>query len=500
MGNCSTDVIADKHINLLPLPMKDSKKTVLFVDDDPEDFFLIEMMLRSYKMINFELTHAKNFKEAEEQLSHNFDAYLVDYRLGSESGIEVLGLIKRKSKHAPVIILTGMENGQVDNQAMEFGAADYLVKGAFDGQMLGRTIRYAIRDAELHESLEIAGRKFKNIFERSADPIILINEDSLIMDFNPSFVQKFGYNPEESDFHALYFTDLLVDKKDKTFLKNNLNSNFGVLDFEAKIKVNKNQNIVALLSIVMNESNKGLFQIMIKDLTEFKIRNEELFNLRRFSSTGRIARILAHEVKNPLTTILLSAEQLGYELPKEVKDESGDLIESIKKNCSRINQLITELLESTRFTELKSERYSLNKLVEEALEEVEGRINLKSIQLIRDLDPDVGNVNLDVEKVKIAFVNILVNAVEAMDGKKGILEVKTCIKSNKCIVEISDNGAGIPQENLDRLFEPFYTSKPTGSGLGLTNTQNIIFSHGGSIRVQSKEGVGTTFYISLDCG
>ncbi|MFD2034565.1 ATP-binding protein [Belliella marina] len=477
--------------------MEDNNKRILFVDDDPDDFLLIEMMLRSYKSMNFELSHAKSFKEAEAFMTQNFDGFLVDYRLGSESGIDVLELIKSKSKHAPVIILTGMEDGQVDNQAMEFGASDYLVKGAFDGQMLGRTIRYAIRDAELHESLDIAGRKFKNIFERAADPIILINKESLIMDFNPSFVQKFGYNPEESDFHAFYFIDLLVDEKDKELLKSNLCRNLDVLDFEAKIKVNKSQNIVALLSIVMNESNKDLYQIMIKDLTEFKIRNEELFNLKRFSSTGRIARIIAHEVKNPLTTILLSAEQLGYELPNDVKEESGDLLDTIKKNCTRINQLITELLDSTRFTELKSENYSLNKLIEEALEEVEGRIGLKCIKLVKDLDPEVGNVKLDVAKVKIAFVNILVNAIEAMDGKEGQLEVKTCTKANKCIVEISDNGSGIPQENLDRLFEPFYTSKPTGSGLGLTNTQNIIYSHGGNIRVQSKEGIGTTFFISL---
>ncbi|PRY87166.1 hybrid sensor histidine kinase/response regulator [Mongoliibacter ruber] len=479
--------------------MEVSKKTVLYVDDDADDFLLVDKMLKSYKHMDFELTHARSFSQAKEYLKDCFDAYLVDYRLGSESGLEVLSLIKKQKKHAPVIILTGLQNGQIDNQAMESGASDYLVKGGFDAQMLGRTIRYAIRDAELHESLDLAGRKFKNIFERAADPIVLVNQDSLVIDFNPSFLQKFSYNPVENDFHALYFIDILVEKEDKVFLRNILHSNTDVLDFEANIKVSPEQSIIALISVVIHETNKELYQIMIKDLTELKIKEEELYNLRRFSSTGRIARLLAHEVKNPLTTILLSAEQLGYELPENIRVESGDLIDTIKKNCTRINHLITELLESTRFTELEAKKYPLNQLLEEAIEEVEERIQLKNIKLVKQLSSEIGDVNVDVEKVKIAFVNILVNAIEALDHDYGMLRVKSAVKNNKCQVEISDNGVGIPQDKLDRLFEPFYTSKSTGSGLGLTNTQNIIYSHGGTIRVQSKEGMGTTFFIALDC-
>lgn len=479
--------------------MEENRKKVLYVDDDADDFFLIEKMLKGYKPMGFELTHARSFDQAKKYLDESFDAYLVDYKLGSDSGIEVLSLIKSQKKHAPVIILTGMENGQVDNQAMESGASDYLVKGGFDAQMLGRTIRYAIRDAELHESLDIAGRKFKNIFERAADPIVLVNQDSLIMDYNPSFVQKFGYNPVKNDFHPLYFIDILVEKEDKIFLKNLLQSNTHVLDFEASIKINPEQSISALISLVIHENNNELYQIMIKDLTELKIKEEELYNLKKFSSTGRIARLLAHEVKNPLTTILLAAEQMSYELPEEVKEESGDLIETIKNSCSRINLLITELLESTRFTELEVKKYPLNQLLEEAIKEIEERIRLKNIKLIKQLSPEIGDVNVDVSKVKIAFVNIMVNAIEALDHDYSVLKVKSAIKANKCQVEISDNGVGIPQDKLDRLFEPFYTSKTSGSGLGLTNTQNIIYSHGGTIRVQSKKGMGTTFFIALDC-
>jgi len=208
---------------------------------------------------------------------------------------------------------------------------------------------------------------------------------------------------------------------------------------------------------------------------------------------------LAHEVKNPLTTILLSADQLNLELPENVKKESGDLIDVIRRNCDRINHLVTQLLDSTRFSELKTQNYSINMLLDEALEHVLDRITLEGIKIIKQYQEDICEINIDSEKVKIALINLLVNAIEAMeeDGK-GKLTIKTYIKKGHCRIEIRDNGIGIPKDNLERLFEPFYTSKPAGTGLGLTNTQNIVLSHGGSIRVKSEVGLGTNFIITFN--
>lgn len=478
--------------------MQKKKVRVLYVDDDPDDFLLVQSMLKQYQPIQFQLTNAKNYKEALLMLDQSFDVFLVDYKLGKETGIDVLEAVKKKIKHAPVIILTGMESGDVDNEAMEFGASDYLVKGGFNSQMLERTIRYAIRDSALHESLEIAGRKFRNIFERSADPIVLVDSDTLVLDANPSFISKFGYNPSEADIRTLYFKDLITEEQDRLNFFNILKSNMEIVDFQAKMKIPSEQNIEALISIAQHESDNVLFQLMIKDLTQLKVKEEDVFNLRKFSSTGRIARILAHEVKNPLTTILLSAEQLGFELPEKILKESGDLIEVIKNNCIRINQLITQLLESTRFTELDLQTHSINTLLEEALDLVKDRIALKKIKIEKSFEEDMCQIKVDGEKVKIALVNLIVNAVEAVEEMDGTLKIQTKTKNGKCLLEISDNGVGIPPEHLERLFEPFYTSKSGGSGLGLTNTQNIILSHGGTIRVSSKPNEGATFHISFN--
>ena len=471
---------------------------VLYVDDDVDDFLLVQSMLRQCQSSRFELKNAVNYQEALQMLYQPFDVFLVDYKLGKETGINVLEAVKKKLKHAPVIILTGMDSGHADREAMEFGASEYLVKGGFNASFLERTIRYAIRDAALNESLEIAGKKFKNIFDRSADPIVLVNADSLVLDANPSFSKKFGYDPSKEDFYPLYLRNLIVEHEDRKNFTDLLGKISEFNDFLTKLKMPSGQNFDALISIAQDESNLELFQLMIKDLTQLKVQEEEQFNMKKFSSTGRIARILAHEVKNPLTTILLSAEQLRYELPVEVLKESGDLVEVIKKNCTRINQLIMQLLESTRFTELVIENYNINTLLDDALDLVKDRLILEKIQVIKDYEEHICSIKVDREKVKIAFSNLIINAVEAVNHKKGTLKLKTKSQENKCLVEISDNGSGISPEHLDRLFEPFYTSKPNGSGLGLTNTQNIILSHGGSIRVKSKENSGTTFYITFD--
>jgi signal transduction histidine kinase len=177
---------------------------------------------------------------------------------------------------------------------------------------------------------------------------------------------------------------------------------------------------------------------------------------------------------------------------------SGDLIEVIKRNCDRINHLVSQLLESTRFSELQLKNLSVEKIIDSALELVNDRLELKEIKVTKKYKKERTKLPLDSEKIKIAFVNLFVNALESIKETGGELTVKTILRGNQCQIEICDNGAGIEKENLERIFEPFFTEKSGGSGLGLTNTQNIIFSHGGTIRVKSEVGKGTCFLVRLN--
>jgi signal transduction histidine kinase len=229
--------------------------------------------------------------------------------------------------------------------------------------------------------------------------------------------------------------------------------------------------------------------------------NKELIRMRsieKFAATGRIARTIAHEVRNPLTNINLAVEQLQTEL-NGLRPENGErMLEMINRNSIRINGLITDLLNSTKFTDLVYTRISVNHLLDETLELARDRIQLKNIVVAKNYAATISDVSVDVERIKIAFLNIIVNAVEAMEPGKGVLRLCTSSREDKCVIRIGDNGPGIAEESQTRIFEPFFTNKPKGTGLGLTNTQNIILNHNGQIAFESKKGEGTTFTIQLN--
>ena len=218
----------------------------------------------------------------------------------------------------------------------------------------------------------------------------------------------------------------------------------------------------------------------------------------KFASTGRIARIIAHEVRNPLTNIDLAISLIKKDVNKENK-ELDFLFEMITRNSNRINQLITELLNATRFTDLVFVKTSVSSILNEAIDMAGDRTELNNIVVQKEFSPVFDQVMVDAEKLKIAFLNIIINAIESMSAKEnGILQLTTKSENGKCVVEISDNGTGMDENELSKLFEAYYTTKPKGNGLGLTNTQNIILNHKGSIEVKSKPGEGSRFIITLD--
>ena len=240
---------------------------------------------------------------------------------------------------------------------------------------------------------------------------------------------------------------------------------------------------------------------LTEQIAELDKANKELIEMRReekFASTGRIARIIAHEVRNPLTNIDLAISLIKKDVDKENK-ELDFLFEMITRNSNRINQLITELLNATRVTDLFFIKTSVSSILNEVIEMAGDRIELKNITVQKNFSTISDEVIVDAEKLKIAFLNIVINAIEAMAGKdNGILQLVTKNENGKWLIEIRDNGAGMDEKELSKLFEAYYTTKPKGNGLGLTNTQNIILNHKGSIEVKSKPGEGSRFIITLD--
>ncbi len=239
-------------------------------------------------------------------------------------------------------------------------------------------------------------------------------------------------------------------------------------------------------------------QERIEDLDTANKQLVQMRSVEKFAVTGRIARTIAHEVRNPLTNINLAMEQLQAELNGSATGSIHVLLGMIGRNSDRINLLITDLLNSTKFTDLRYQRITLNQLLDDTLELVKDRLKLNNIQVIKAYTEDKCDISVDVKRMKIALLNIIVNALEAMNPDKGILQLKTTTNDHKCLVTIADNGPGIDEDSLSKVFEPYFTSKSTGTGLGLTNTQNIVLNHNGVIGLESKKGAGTTFSIQLE--
>jgi signal transduction histidine kinase len=209
-------------------------------------------------------------------------------------------------------------------------------------------------------------------------------------------------------------------------------------------------------------------------------------------TSARFASALAHEVRNPLTNINLSVEMLKA----ATKDSEMNMyVDIIMRSSIRINNLINELLKYQETDEENVYKYSLHKLLDEVLTISEDRIALKNIKIRKDYAVLDCNIWGDMQKLRIALTNIVINAIDAMPFTNGQLTLVTKSMSGKLVIVIADNGTGISKENLQNIFKPYFTDKPGGMGLGLSTTLAILQSNHVGVDVRSEEGKGTRFIL-----
>lgn len=470
---------------------------VLLIEDDEEDYFLTRSLVREKENDFIELDWVDNYDQAQKMIdAGGYDVYLVDYRLGLHTGIELIQEAFRWGCRAPMILLTGQDDLTVDQSALELGAADYLVKGKINAQLLGRSIRYALRQASVLAEVAQKENKYRSLFERSTDAIFVADQDLRFQDANSSVEQLLGYTPDE--LRAINPARLFDNLGHLRKLRFTVREHGQIKDFETKLISRNGQKRICLISVWQVEDVAGRpewYQGIVRDITQQKQAQQELIMAEKLTMTGKIARSIAHEVRNPLTNLSLALEQLKDEL--ETDNEYVTMFtDIIGRNVDRIGQLITEMLNSSKPRDLDRRKQDFNSVVKETLQLVSDRIKLKRMRLRTEFTADDCEALLDRDQLKTALLNILVNAVEAMEEGKGVLFVKTnCTDDNRVCVEVSDNGGGISTEVRERLFDPFFTGKSGGMGLGLTATQNIMNSHKGSIEVDSQAGEGTTFKL-----
>jgi signal transduction histidine kinase/iron only hydrogenase large subunit-like protein len=239
--------------------------------------------------------------------------------------------------------------------------------------------------------------------------------------------------------------------------------------------------------VELNDSRRNLLEA-----------EEQLMHSEKLASMGQLAAGVAHEINNPLGTVLIYSHMLLKEM--ELEDPRREDLQMITREAERCRHIVRGLLDFSRQSKLRDELMDVNELLRGTVDLLEKQGDFAQIELTTELQEDLPRTRLDPEQMRQAFINILENAVEAMP-ERGRLRVSTrLVGDGKSIsVAFADTGMGIPEENLERIFHPFFTTKQIGrgTGLGLAILYGIVKMHRGAISVDSKVGVGTTFAISL---
>ncbi|RMG74383.1 MAG: sensor histidine kinase [Nitrospirae bacterium] len=221
---------------------------------------------------------------------------------------------------------------------------------------------------------------------------------------------------------------------------------------------------------------------------------EEMKRIEKMATLGELASAIAHEIKNPLAGISGAIQVLAEDF--EQGDPRKETIEEVLREIERLDKTIRDLLNFSRPVDPKIIEVDLKSIIEKSLSLVKNQAQKQNIDITFRYDDNISMMNLDPQQIQQVFLNIILNAFHAMpDGGQLLIEAKN--RGDHVEVAISDTGVGIRQEDLKRIFKPFFTTRHTGTGLGLPISSNIIEAHGGEIKVDSTPGLGSTFRIIL---
>jgi two-component system NtrC family sensor kinase len=244
-----------------------------------------------------------------------------------------------------------------------------------------------------------------------------------------------------------------------------------------------------------------------EDVTEWRQAQQQLSQTDKLAAIGQLAAGVMHEINNPLATILACAEALALRaelLTAQDRASYEEYLKIIDTEVQRCRRIVDGLLDFSRPKAGTKKAVSVNEVVEQTLFLLKHHTRFKHLTVVRELAPDLPTIRADPERLVQGFMALMLNAMDAMDAR-GILTVRSQLnpqRTDEVFVELIDTGQGIPQDQLPKIFEPFYTTKPQGrgTGLGLSICYGIIQEHLGRIDVESQVGVGTNFKVYLPTG
>jgi PAS domain S-box-containing protein len=468
---------------------------ILIIDDDEDDYFITSEYLSNIEGKSFVVDWCYKYNDALKNIKTDMhDVYLIDYRLGAKTGIDLIKEAIALKSDKPFILLTGKGDINIDVEAMKLGAFDYLIKAELSSEKLERSIRYSIDRSETLREIRTKEKRYRNIFDKSGDAIFVADKDFYFTEVNYAFCELL--NCDKNAIGKIRLFDILPNIQVSKKLEDTLEKEDSIEDFEADVQYMNGEVHRCVFSATKEKDLEGIvyYQGILHDITFIRKAEKATLQAEKLAAAGRLVKTLAHEVRNPINNINLAVEQL-YSFPSD--EEEKLYLDIVYRNSNRINELITELLSSSKPTEMQFSETDLKSIIDEVINNANDRIKLKNIQLEINYPEEKIMLLSDAQKMIIAFSNILINAVEAIDHANGKISITVQKFKNMVAIQIEDNGHGINAENLSRLFEPYFTSKRNGIGLGLASTLNIIQSHNGAVDVNSQINHGTVFTVSL---
>ncbi len=380
------------------------------------------------------------------------------------------------------------------------GSIDALLMTDFDLPRLGK----------LEEELRRSNAFLKNMINSAVDGVIAADRKGKVFIFNQSAAEVSGYSVQEA-LESLYIQDVYPDQNAWDIMKKLRSEDYGgkgkLKEYHVDILGKFGERIpISLYASIIYEDGKqvgsiGFFhdlRIRLQLKKELESAQIQLLQNEKMASLGKLAAGVAHQLNNPLGGIMLYSRLIQEEY--ELSDPAKADLSRILRDAERCRDTVKELLVFARQTRQEKQLHDINKALTRTLFLLEKQVLFQNIRIETRLPEDIPLVLCDIQQLNHVFMNIILNAAQAMDGR-GELRITTVLSpdNQSVIVEISDTGPGIPEDVLPHIFEPFYTTKEEGkgTGLGLSLAYGIVESHRGKIMAGNNPDRGTVFTIEL---